>query len=101
MLLPYIELYDFLQSNVPWVTPHAFGYSQANISDETVLEILKALFVTDPWAQISLLSGRIGLTGLPLRDAFINASKRRHRAAHVDFFLFTEVNQLSPPDIQV
>ena len=65
------------------ITPHAFGYSQANISDETVLEILKALFVTDPWAQISLLSGRIGLTGLPLRDAFLNASKRRHRAAHV------------------
>lgn len=65
------------------ITPHAFGYNQANITEDTISEILKALFVNDPWAQISALSARLNITALPLRDAFINAARRRHKAAHV------------------
>ncbi len=71
-------------ASTPYViTPHAFGYSQANISDETISEIMRAMFVNDPWAQISALSARLSITTLPLKDAFTNASKRRHKAAHV------------------
>lgn len=77
------------------ITPHAFGYNRANISEDTISEILNALFVKDPWAHISTLSARLGITTLPLRDAFITAVKRRHQAAHIASANIPELDLLS------
>ena len=65
------------------LTPHAFGYSQANINAETVSDILKSFKVNDAWGQMSQISSRLGLTALPLEETFKSAALRRHRAAHV------------------
>lgn len=65
------------------LTPHAFGYSQANLQEGTVKEILKCFKVDDAWGQISQLASRLGLTALPLEETFKSAALRRHRAAHV------------------
>lgn len=65
------------------LTPHAFGYDQANLQDGTVKEILKSFKIDDGWNQISQLASRLGLTALPLDETFKGAALRRHRAAHV------------------
>jgi hypothetical protein len=65
------------------LTPHAFGYNQANVQDGTILDILKSFKVENPWAQMSQLSSRLSLTALPLNETFKGAALRRHRAAHV------------------
>lgn len=71
-------------STTPYaITPHAFGYDQANLGDEAVSDILKAFFVDNPWQQITHISSRLNLTALPLKDAFFNAASRRNQAAHV------------------
>lgn len=65
------------------LTPHAFGYSQANVQTDTVSDILKSFKINDPWGQMGQISSRLGLTALPLEETFKNAARRRHRAAHV------------------
>ncbi|RQW86300.1 MAG: hypothetical protein EHM79_09955 [Geobacter sp.] len=65
------------------LTPHAFYHDQANIKDETIKKMLKCFGIENPWGQMSMLSSRLGLTALPLEVSFQNASKRRHKAAHV------------------
>ncbi|WP_082356708.1 HEPN domain-containing protein [Pseudomonas nunensis] len=65
------------------LTPHAFGYNQANVQDGTILDILKSFKIENPWGQMSQLSSRLSLTALPLNETFKGASLRRHRAAHV------------------
>lgn len=65
------------------LTPHAFGYNQANVNDETVKSILKSFLIDDPWGEMTKLAARIGLVALPLGETFKGAVARRHRAAHV------------------
>lgn len=65
------------------ITQHAFGYSQANLQDSTVKEILKSFKVEDAWGQMSQLASRLSLTALPLEETFRGAALRRNRAAHV------------------
>lgn len=65
------------------LTPHAFGYDQANVSDETVKSILKSFHIDDPWGEMTKLAARIGLVALPLGETFKGAGTRRNRAAHV------------------
>lgn len=65
------------------LTSHAFGYDQSNVNNETIKKILLCFQVDDPWRQMTLISSRIGLTGLPLDESYKNASTRRHKAAHV------------------
>lgn len=65
------------------LTPLAFGYSQANLQEDVVKEILKSFLITDPWGQMTQLASRLGLAALPLNETFKGAALRRHRAAHV------------------
>lgn len=64
------------------LTPHALGYSQANLQDK-VKETLKAFSISDPWGQMTGLGSRLGLVALPLEETFKSAAIRRHKAAHV------------------
>lgn len=61
----------------------SFGYRASNISDEEVGDILRAFRVISPWKAIGTLASRVGLGSLVLDEAFKNAAKRRHSAAHV------------------
>lgn len=63
--------------------PHAFGYDQANLQEDTVKSILKSFLVDDPWGEMTQLASRLGLVALPLAETFKSAALRRHRAAHV------------------
>lgn len=65
------------------LTPHALAFSQPNINVDTIKNILKCFQVENSWANISLLSSRIGLTALSLEETFRTAMLRRHKAAHV------------------
>ena len=65
------------------LTPLAFGYSQANLQEDVVKEILKSFLITDPWGQMTQLASRLSLTALPLNETFKGAASRRHLAAHV------------------
>lgn len=65
------------------LSPHAFGFSQANLKDETIKDILKGFMIDDPWQEISKVGARIGLNAVPLNEVFKAAAIRRHRAAHV------------------
>lgn len=65
------------------LTPHAFGFDQANIQDETIKTVLKCFLVDDPWAQITRIASRLSLAALPLNETYKSAALRRHRAAHV------------------
>lgn len=65
------------------ITPHAFGYDQANVKEDTVKSILKSFLIDDPWGEMSKLGARLGLVGMPLSETFKGAAHRRHRAAHV------------------
>ena len=65
------------------LTPHALGYGQANLHDQSVKDILKAFGIPDPWGQMTTLGSRLGLVALPLEETFRGATIRRHKAAHV------------------
>lgn len=65
------------------ITPHAFGFDEANVKFETIKRILTSFQIRDPWSEMTLLSSRLGITGLPLVDIYKNAAIRRHKAAHV------------------
>lgn len=71
-----------------------FGYSKSNISKDDVPAILKAFRINDGWNQMSIISSRIGLTGLDLGNSFKNAANRRHAAAH-DVNANTPINDLN------
>jgi hypothetical protein len=60
-----------------------FGYDRSNLSDGQVKEFLTCMgVVSDPWRQMTMLSSRLGLGGLPLDTAFRNAADARNAAAH-------------------
>lgn len=61
----------------------SFGYKSSNISEDELADILRAFRVQGPWQAIGLLASRVGLGSLVLMEAFKNAAKRRHMAAHV------------------
>lgn len=65
------------------ITPHAFGYDQANVNSETVKAILKSFLIDDPWGEMTKIAARIGLVGMPLEETFKSAATRRNKAAHV------------------
>ena len=65
------------------LSDHTFAHAQANVGHSVIRDILKCFNVEDPWRQMSTISSRTGLTGLPLVESYKNATQRRHRAAHV------------------
>jgi|SRR5450830_253599 len=65
------------------ITPHAFGYDQANVGHEVIKSILKSFLIDDAWGEMTKLAGRIGLVSMPLEETFKSAGIRRNRAAHV------------------
>lgn len=65
------------------LTEYAFGYEKPNISSEDVADILRAFGFNDPWEKMTNLASKMGLIGLPLKNSFENAAKRRHQAAHI------------------
>lgn len=62
---------------------HAYGYSQSNVNHETIKTILGNFQIDNPWVQMTKLASRLNLVALPLEETFKNASRRRHKAAHV------------------
>lgn len=65
------------------LTPHALGYDQANVQDETIKGMLKCFQIDNPWGEITRIASRLGLAALPLDETYKSAAIRRHRAAHV------------------
>ena len=65
------------------LSEHTFGYDQSNVTHETILQTLLAFHVDKPWHQITAISSRLNLLGLPAQATYIGAATRRHRAAHV------------------
>ena len=65
------------------LTPHALGFDQANLQDETIKSILKCFLIENPWGEMTRLASRLGLAALPLDETYRSAATRRHRAAHV------------------
>lgn len=61
---------------------HTFGFSNSNIGKDEIKKILKSLNISDSWGRQTALASIIGITSLPLENSFINASNRRHNAAH-------------------
>jgi hypothetical protein len=60
----------------------AFGHSRSNIGHGDIKELLRAFNVPDGWDKVTRFAQRMGLASLNLRDDFIQATKRRHLAAH-------------------
>lgn len=65
------------------LSEHTFGYDQSNVTHETILQTLLAFHIDKPWIQITSISSRLGLLGLPAQSTYIGAASRRHKAAHV------------------
>ncbi|SEK15919.1 hypothetical protein SAMN05444746_1209 [Variovorax sp. OK212] len=65
------------------LTPHALGYDQANVQDETIKGMLKCFQIDNPWGEITRIASRLSLAALPLDETYRSAAIRRHRAAHV------------------
>ncbi len=65
------------------LSEHTFGYDQSNVTHETIHQTLLAFNVDKPWDQITSISSRLGLLGLPAKSTYIGAASRRHKAAHV------------------
>lgn len=59
-----------------------FFHSSSNITKDQFRDALVAFGVDQPWTQISGLCSRIGVSGIPAQDLFIDLANRRHTAAH-------------------
>lgn len=64
------------------LSPYAYGHKKTNIEADEVGTVLKSFYVVDPWGAIDRVANRLGLSALPLKNSFINGSKRRNSAAH-------------------
>jgi hypothetical protein len=60
----------------------AFFHTGSNISKDQFRDALSAFAVDMPWAQLSGISSRLGLSGLPAENVFVSLAQRRHQAAH-------------------
>lgn len=69
-------------ANVHVLSSHSFGYSASNIGEDDVKEILKSFGIDGPWAQITLLTARLGIAILDAEAEFASIKKRRHSSAH-------------------
>nr|WP_298250536.1 HEPN domain-containing protein [uncultured Halomonas sp.] len=65
------------------LTSYAYGYGNSNVGSGEIKRALKDFQVNDPWRVMSLISSKLGMSSLPLKDAYDNAAERRHKAAHV------------------
>lgn len=68
------------------LTPHAFGFSQANITKETIKDILSSFLIKNPWDNMTTIAQKLNFTSFNLEVVFRNAASRRHKAAHVPHF---------------
>ncbi|MBX3751031.1 MAG: hypothetical protein KF897_13150 [Opitutaceae bacterium] len=60
----------------------AFFHSSSNISKDQFRDALKAFSIDKPWIQISGLSSRLGVSGVPAETIYAGLAERRHKAAH-------------------
>lgn len=60
----------------------SFGYADANLSGESLKQMLASVGVTGGWQTIIGLSSKAGLNLPSLADDYRNALRRRHAAAH-------------------
>lgn len=68
-------------------TPRAYsslGFSPkgSNVGHDDVKDALAAFGVRDPWREMGVIAGKIGLGSVDLRSDFIALSRSRHAAAH-------------------
>lgn len=64
------------------ISPLAFGSDQPNLSAKAIEDILTAFHINQPWNAIGSVARRSGVGVPALREAFVNATSRRHEAAH-------------------
>lgn len=64
------------------LSPFALAHSKSNLDAAEVKDSLAAFLVNDPWGSMTMLASRMNYGALPLEDAFTQAAKRRHAAAH-------------------
>lgn len=62
---------------------HTFAHSMSNVSKQVIGDILKSFQIADPWTQMTIICGHLGLGTHALVQQYESASKRRHKAAHV------------------
>lgn len=62
---------------------HTFAHSASNVHKTVIGDILKSLQIADPWKQMTIICGHLGLGSHSLVQQYESAAKRRHRAAHV------------------
>lgn len=60
----------------------AFGFSNSNLTPDIVNDILKSFGLKNAWSQISRVAHRVGLASLSHEEAFRQALRNRHAAAH-------------------
>tara|TARA_R110001592_G_scaffold50524_12_gene156128 strand:- start:868 stop:1797 length:930 start_codon:yes stop_codon:yes gene_type:complete len=73
---------------------YSLGFEGSNLTDEETLSILKTFGVKDAWNLITSLSSRLDMAIPNAKTSFINATLRRHDAAH-------NVNaSVNPSDLQ-
>lgn len=64
------------------IHPMVFGYDKSNINENTVENILNALWCKEGWQTLKSIGHKCGV-GIPdLKAAFKNSALRRHQAAH-------------------
>lgn len=62
---------------------YSFAYDKPNVAADTVKELLSSFYVDNPWQEITFLASKLQLTAPCLKQSYLNASSRRHKAAHV------------------
>lgn len=65
------------------LTEYSYGHKGSNIGEAEFSTMLKDFYIKDSWRKLTDISSRFGLSSLSLKDAYVNAAKRRHQAAHV------------------
>ncbi|WP_156176239.1 HEPN domain-containing protein [Hymenobacter terrenus] len=76
------QLIASTMSNPFKISKIAFANSYTNLSSKEIEDVLVAFRIESPWNSLSGIVTRLGLGILAPKQAFENATKRRHTAAH-------------------
>lgn len=64
------------------ISQYSLAYSGSNVSSVEISDAIGAFNAGDAWNEITSIANRCGAGGLPLKDAYDQATQLRHSAAH-------------------
>ncbi|GLV91812.1 hypothetical protein Slala04_32660 [Streptomyces lavendulae subsp. lavendulae] len=64
------------------ISRYSLAYSGSNVSSGEIAQIIAAFNVKDAWNEITRIASRCGAGSMPLKDAYDQAMRLRHSAAH-------------------